>query len=55
MIELITLFLGLLTGPHPVELAVGDAVATVELSLDGRQVARLEGPPWWTSPSPIQE
>ncbi len=49
MIEFITLFLGLLTGPHPVELAAGDAVAAVELSLDGRQIARLEGSPWSTN------
>lgn len=48
MIEFITLFLGLLIGPRPVELAVGDEVAAVELELDGRQVARLEGPPWST-------
>ncbi len=46
MIELLTLFLGLLIGPQPVELAAGDEVAAVELWLDGRQVARLEGPPW---------
>ncbi len=45
MIELVSLFLGLLTGPQPVEVAAGDAVAAVELWLDGRQVARLEGPP----------
>ncbi len=49
MIELVTLFLGLLTGPQPVELAVGDEVAAVELVLDGRQVARAVGPPWSAS------
>ncbi len=49
MIEFITLFLGLLAGPRPVELAAGDAVAAVELSLDGRRVARLEGAPWSTT------
>ncbi len=46
MIEIVTLFLGLLVGPRPVELSVGETVAAVELSLDGRRVARLEGPPW---------
>ncbi len=49
MIELVTLFLGLLAGPQPVELAAGDAVAAVELWLDGRQVARLDRPPWSTT------
>ncbi len=49
MIEFVSLFLGLLVGPRPVELAVDDSVAAVELSLDGRQVARLDGPPWSTT------
>jgi len=46
LIEIVTLFLGLWGGAQPVELAAGAEVAAVELTLDGRQVARLEGPPW---------
>ncbi len=49
MIEFVSLFLGLLIGPRPVELAVDNTVAAIELSLDGRQVARLDGPPWSTT------
>ena len=44
MIEIVTLFLGLVTGPQPVEIAVGPEVASVEIRLDGRAVARLEAP-----------
>ncbi len=46
MIEFLTLFLGLATGPHTVELAVSDPVAQVEVQLDGRPVATLDRPPW---------
>ena len=49
MIELITLLLGLLIGPQPVELSASEEVAAVELWLDGKQVARLEGPRWATT------
>ena len=43
----LTLFLGLITGVHPVELTVVDPdVARVELRLDGRLVGSLNGPPW---------
>ncbi|MCZ6726756.1 MAG: hypothetical protein O7A98_05310 [Acidobacteria bacterium] len=41
-----TLFLGLTVGPHRVELLVGRDVAAVEIRLDGRTIARLEGAPW---------
>ncbi|MDX1501603.1 MAG: hypothetical protein R3325_04505 [Thermoanaerobaculia bacterium] len=46
MISFLTLFLGLLVGPHDVALAVGPEVAEVRLLLDGRQVAALESEPW---------
>lgn len=46
MIEIVTLFLGLVTGPQPVELAVGPAAAEVEIQLDGRTLDRLTAPPW---------
>ena len=46
MIELTTLFLGFVVGLRPVELSVDDRVAAVEIRLDGREVARLEAPPW---------
>lgn len=49
MIAFATIFLGLVMGLQPVELVVGDRVAAVELLLDGRRVARLDGPPWKAS------
>ena len=45
MIELLTLFVGLFTGPQAVELRV-EGVAAVELRLDGRPVGILTGAPW---------
>lgn len=48
MITFASLFLGLVLGPKPVEVVVGQGVAVVELRLDGQQVAMLEGPPWAT-------
>lgn len=49
MIAFLTLFLGLVTGAHLVEIAVSDpAVTTVQLDLDGRTVAVLHQPPWST-------
>lgn len=48
MITFASLFLGLVLGPKPVEVVVGQGVAVVELRLDGEQVAMLEGPPWAT-------
>ncbi len=43
----LTLFLGLITGVHPVELTVaGPQVARIELLLDGRTVGVLTGSPW---------
>lgn len=46
MIQILTLFLGLVVGPHPVELAVDPSVAAVDLRLDGATAARLDEPPW---------
>lgn len=46
MIEFASLFLGFVLGVRPVELAVDARVAAVVLSLDGREAARLVGPPW---------
>lgn len=46
MIEFASLFLGFVLGVRPVELAVDARVAAVVLTLDGREAARLEGPPW---------
>ncbi len=46
MVEILTLFLGLVVGPHPVELAVDPSVAAVDLRLDGSVAARLDSPPW---------
>lgn len=46
MISFVTLFLGLVLGTKPVEVAAGPSVASVELLLDGRVAASLAGPPW---------
>lgn len=46
MITFLTLFLGLTTGLHRVELAVADEVARVEIRLDGETLAAKSGPPW---------
>lgn len=46
MIHFVTLLVGLVTGVQTVEVAVGPAVARVELVLDGRVVAEREGEPW---------
>ncbi len=44
-----SLFLGLVLGVQPVELAVGQGVASVELVLDGRSVGQAGGAPWTLS------
>ena len=46
MIEILTFFLGMVSGPQTVELSVADEVAWVEVWLDGEVVARLQEPPW---------
>lgn len=45
-VTFVSLFLGLVLGVQPVELAVGPEVAAVELRLDGDLVGRLDRPPW---------
>ena len=46
MIEIVTIFLGLATGPQPVELAVHAQAAEIEVLLDGQVVETLTSPPW---------
>lgn len=46
MIEFVTLFLGLIVGSHPVEVATPPQVARLELLLDGERVASLTAAPW---------
>lgn len=45
-IAFLTLFLGLVLGPQPIELTVTGPVAAVELVLDGAPAGRIAGPPW---------
>ncbi len=49
MIGFATLFLGLMLGPHDVELIADDRVASVEILLDGVPVALLDERPYRTS------
>lgn len=42
----ITLFLGLVLGPHDVEMKVTGPAARIELQLDGRIVSTLSAAPW---------
>jgi hypothetical protein len=46
MITFLTLFLGLVQGPHDVELDVTEPVARIELLLDGEVSEVLDEPPW---------
>jgi hypothetical protein len=46
-IAFLSLFFGLIRGPHPVELAVDGPVAAVELLVDGKSVQTLQAP-WKT-------
>src|SRR5262249_18212726 len=48
MISFLTLFLGLMAGEHAVEVSVTRPVTAVVMELDGRQVAKLDSPPWKT-------
>jgi hypothetical protein len=48
MIEFLTLFVGLVIGVRDVEVAVPGSVARVELRLNDRVVAEIDGPPWVT-------
>jgi len=45
-IVFLTLFLGVVSGPHPVNLQVSGPVKTVRIALGGREVAVLTQPPW---------
>ncbi|MCP3957200.1 MAG: hypothetical protein GY719_05050 [bacterium] len=46
MITFLSFFLGLITGPQTIELAVSGAVATVEIRIDGETCGVLSEPPW---------
>lgn len=46
MVTFVSLFLGLVLGPHSVELAVAEPVAQVEILLDGAVIGTLHEPPW---------
>ena len=46
MVTFLTFFLGLWVGPHTVELAVDQKVASIELRLDGETLGVVEGEPW---------
>lgn len=46
MIAFASLFLGLVYGVQPLEVVVGDAVAAVEIRLDGEPVGTIEKAPW---------
>ncbi len=47
MLEFASLFLGLVWGHQPIEMAVGDPqIARLEFRLDGLPAASREGPPW---------
>lgn len=47
MIEFATLLLGLVLGPHTIELSADETVAAIHVILDGETVAVIEdGPPW---------
>ena len=45
-VSFVTLLLGLITGVHPVTVAVSGPAAVVELKLDGKSVGSLHGEPW---------
>ena len=53
MVTFVTLFLWLMTDVHPVQVAVDDGVASVEIMLDGRTVGVATAPSWdaWASPA----
>lgn len=46
MITFVSLFLGLITGPHQVQVAAGDPVAAVEFRLDGETIEVDREEPW---------
>jgi hypothetical protein len=46
MVAFLTLLLGLTVGVHRIEVNADHRVARVELRLDGKRVALMQGPPW---------
>ena len=46
MIEILTILLGLLTGPQTIELGVTGPVDRVEVRLNGEAITQVQGPPW---------
>ncbi|MFI5120067.1 MAG: hypothetical protein ACHQM4_06610 [Thermoanaerobaculia bacterium] len=46
MLTFVTLLLGIVSGPHTIEVGVGEGVAFVELRLDEELVATIRQPPW---------
>ncbi len=46
MVSFVSLFLWLMTDIHPVKVAVGDNVATVEIFLDSEPIGVATGPDW---------
>ncbi|MEM7353621.1 MAG: hypothetical protein AAF657_22680 [Acidobacteriota bacterium] len=46
MVAFASLFLALVIGVRPVEVVVGEGVASVELHLDGERIGTLEQAPW---------
>jgi len=46
MITFLTLLLGLVVGPQPLEMAAPEGTAWVEMRLDGQPVMLVEGPPF---------
>lgn len=49
MVAFVTLFLALIVGVQPVQLAVGTGVDHVVLRLDGKRVSTIRQPPWSAS------
>ena len=49
MVQFLSFFLGLVVGIQPIELSVSGPVARVEVMLDGKKVAAVNGQPWRTS------
>src|SRR5438445_6551259 len=45
-IVFLSLFLGLVSGPQPIDLHVDDAIKSVRILVDGREVKTLSQPPW---------
>jgi len=45
-IVFLSLFLGLVSGPQPIDLHVDGAIKSVRILVDGREVKTLAQPPW---------